>query len=185
MSLDRSQREFIGEASEIVENIQGGLSRIAEDHRRGHSAPGLLNEVFRHSHSLKGLAGMFGVEPMGRLAHQMETLLDGLRLGRLNIDDELMGVLYTCADTFAALLSSFSDGKPPDADAVDNLVNRITRKAGGAITPMMAGVPELLLSSESLSSLTEYEEHRLRDNMARGIPIYRVNAPLPLASFER
>ncbi len=186
MSLDRSQREFLGEASEIVENIQSGLARIADDHRRGHSAPGLLNEVFRHSHSLKGLAGMFGVEPMGRLAHQMETLLDGLRLGRLSIDDELMAVLYGCADTFSTLLQSLGQGKAADAEAVDNLVNRIARKAsGGVVTPTVASAPELSLSSESLSSLTEYEEHRLRDNMAHGIPIYRVNAPLPLASFER
>ena len=187
MSLDRSQREFLGEASEIVENIQSGLARISADHRRGLSAPGLLNEVFRYSHSLKGLAGMFGVEPMGQLAHQMETLLDGLRLGRLQIDDELMAVLYSCADTFATLLSSLGDGKAPDAGAVDNLVTRIARKATGGAAPVAVApsAPELALSSESLSSLTEYEEHRLRDNMVRGVPIFRINAPLPLASFER
>lgn len=187
MSLDRSQREFLGEASEIVENIQRGLSRIADDHRRGHSAPSLLNEVFRHAHSLKGLAGMFGIEPMGKLAHQMETLLDGLRLGRLQIDDELMAVLYGCADTFASLLTSLGEGRAADAEAVDNLVGRIARKAsgGGAAAVATVSTPELALSSESMSSLTEYEEHRLRDNMARGVPLYRINAPLPLASFER
>jgi two-component system chemotaxis sensor kinase CheA len=186
MSLDRSQREFVGEASEIVENIQNGLTRIAEEHRRGTSSPGLLNEVFRHAHSLKGLAGMFGAEPMGRLAHQMETLLDGLRLGKLTIDDELMAVLYGCADTFAALLAALGEGRAPDAEAVEHLVDRIARKAAGGSTPQASSAgAEINLSSEAMSSLTEYEEHRLRDNIARGFPIYRIHAPLALSSFER
>ncbi len=186
MSLDRSQREFVGEASEIVENIQNGLTRIAEEHRRGSSSPGLLNEVFRHAHSLKGLAGMFGAEPMGRLAHQMETLLDGLRLGKLSIDDELMAVLYGCADTFASLLAALGEGRAPDAEAVEHLVDRIARKAaGGPVAQASSTGPEINLSSEAMSSLTEYEEHRLRDNVARGLPVYRIHAPLPLASFER
>ncbi len=184
MTLDRSQREFLGEATEIVEALQVGFGRVADDHRRGVQSHGLLNEVFRHAHSLKGLAGMFGVEPMGRLAHQMETVLDGLRLGRLSIDDELMAILYGCADTFAALLNSIGEGRGADASAVDALVERITRKvSGGASTTSTA--PDLALSSEALSSLTEYEEHRLRDNVAKGIPVYRVHAPLPFASFEQ
>ncbi len=186
MSLDRSQREFVGEASEIVENIQSGLTRIAEEHRRGTSSPGLLNEVFRHAHSLKGLAGMFGAEPMGRLAHQMETLLDGLRLGKLSIDDELMAVLYGCADTFASLLAALGEGRAPDDEAVEHLVDRIARKAaGGAQTQASSSGPEITLTSEAMSSLTEYEEHRLRDNVGRGVPVYRIHAPLPLVSFER
>lgn len=185
MSLDRSQREFLGEASEIIEALQAGFVKIAEDHRRGHQTHGLLNEVFRHAHSLKGLAGMFGVETMGRLAHQMETVLDGLRLGRMSIDDELMAILYACADTFAALLNALGEGRASDAAPVDLLIQRIVRKVTDGGAPTESVVPDLAISSESLSSLTEYEEHRLRDNMVKGTPIFRVHAPLPFSSFEQ
>ena len=185
MSLDRSQREFLGEASEIIEALQAGFVKIADDHRRGHQTHGLLNEVFRHAHSLKGLAGMFGVETMGRLAHQMETVLDGLRLGRMTIDDELMGILYACADTFAALLNALGEGRVSDAAPVDALIQRIVRKVTDGGAPAESVVPDLAISSESLSSLTEYEEHRLRDNMVKGTPIFRVHAPLPFSSFEQ
>jgi two-component system chemotaxis sensor kinase CheA len=184
--MDRSQREFLGEATEIVEALQAGFVRVADDHRHGTQSPALLNEVFRHAHSLKGLAGMFGVEPMGRLAHEMEALLDGLRLGRLSIDDELMVLLYGCADTFAVLLNTLSAEQELDVAAIDTMVARIQRKvAGGGNPGGTIDIADLGLSSDVLSSLTEYEEHRLRDNAKRGVPIFRVHAPLPFTSFEQ
>jgi two-component system chemotaxis sensor kinase CheA len=186
VTVDRSQREFLGEATEIVEALQAGFVRVADDQSRGTQSPALLNEVFRHAHSLKGLAGMFGVEPMGRLAHEMEALLDGLRLGRLLIDDELMLLLYGCADTFAVLLHALSRDESPDLAAIDTMVARIKRKVESSAAAAGSSDPsDLGLSSEVLSSLTEYEEHRLRDSAARGVPIFRVHAPLPFTSFEQ
>lgn len=184
--LDRSLREFIAEATEIVEHLQTGLAVIHDEKKRGKAAPSMLNEVFRHAHSLKGLAGMFGVDAMGRLAHQMETLLDGLRLGKLPLDDELLEVLYACADGFSTLLAEVSEGKPGDAALVDGLLRRIATKAAGG-TSARPGVPAatLQLPAEALSSLTEYEEHRLRENLQSGVPLFRIHAPLALSSFER
>ncbi len=184
MGPDRSLREFIAEATEIVEHLEQGLAVIHDEKKRGKSAPAMLNEVFRHAHSLKGLAGMFGVDSMGKLAHQMESLLDGLRLGKLALDDELLEVLYACADTFSTLLAAVSEGKTGDAAVVDALVRRIARKAGEAPTATPVPGPELQLPAEALSSLTEYEEHRLKDNLRNGVPLFRVHAPLPMASFE-
>ncbi len=190
--LDRSLREFIAEATEIVEHLQQGLAVIHDEKKRGkagaHGGFGpMLNEVFRHAHSLKGLAGMFGVDSMGKLAHQMETLLDGLRLGKLPLDDELLEILYACADGFSTLLAEVNDGKTGDAGMVDVLIRRITQKAGGgaAAEPAPATSATLHLPAEALSSLTEYEEHRLKENLKEGVPLYRVHAPLALASFER
>jgi two-component system chemotaxis sensor kinase CheA len=186
VTMDRSQREFLGEATEIVEALQAGFVRVADHHRQGTQSPSVLNEVFRHAHSLKGLAGMFGVEPMGRLAHEMEALLDGLRLGRLRVDDELMVLLYGCVDVFSVMLNALRVEETPELAAIDALVARIQRKASADTeTNGPIDVAELGLSSEVLSSLTEYEEHRLRDNAARGIPIFRVHAPLPFSSFEQ
>lgn len=181
--LDRSLREFIAEATEIVEHLQQGLTVISDEKKRGRSAPTTLNEVFRHAHSLKGLAGMFGVDTMGRLAHQMETLLDGLRLGKLPLDDELLDVLFGCADAFSTLLADVSAGRTGDPALVDALVRRITGKASASTSTANATL-SLNLPREALSALTEYEEHRLRENLKEHTPLYRVHAPLALASFE-
>lgn len=185
--LDRSLREFIAEATEIVEHLQAGLASIHDEKKRGKAAPAMLNDVFRHAHSLKGLAGMFGVETMGKLAHQMETLLDGLRLGKLPLDDELLEILYACADGFSTLLAEVNDGKTGDAALVDGLIRRIVTKAAGGTSTKTAApaAAALTLPAEALSALTEYEEHRLKENLNDGVPLYRVHAPLALSSFER
>ena len=49
----------------------------------GRLDPELANRLFRSAHSLKGIAGMFGFEGVSDLAHHMEDILDGLRMGRL------------------------------------------------------------------------------------------------------
>lgn len=184
MTLDRSQREFLAEAAEIVDHLAAGLVAIDADRKRGAIPPARLNEMFRHAHSLKGLAGMFGVEPMSRLAHQLETFLDELRLGRVTLDDRLMGALYACTDVFSRLLADVKDEKPVDAAAIGAVVQRLEGSTA-PVAPSATGIRSLQLPPEALSALTEYEEHRLTENLKSQTPLYKVHAPLPLASFEK
>ena len=185
MTLDRSQREFLAEAAEIVDHLSTGLSAIDAERKRGSIPPGRLNEVFRHAHSLKGLAGMFGVEPMSRLAHKLETFLDELRLGRVTLDDRLMGALYACTDVFSGLLVDVKAEKPVDAAAITAVVARLEGPGAAAPSAAPRGVRSLRLPPEALAALTEYEEHRLTENLKSHTPIFKVHAPLPLQSFER
>lgn len=185
MTLDRSQREFLAEAAEIVDHLNGGLSALDAERRRGPPNPARVNGLFRHAHSLKGLAGMFAVEAVSKVAHQMETLLDGLRLGRLEIDDALMEVLYHCTDVFGRVLTDVRDGRAVDEGAVSQLIKRLTDaaapKAGGGEVALSG----LRLPSAALAALTEYEEHRLRDNLKRRVAVYKVRAPMPLQTFDK
>ena len=48
--------------------------------------PDVVNRLFRSAHSLKGLAGLFGFDPIQDLAHRVEDILDGLRLGRVRLE---------------------------------------------------------------------------------------------------
>lgn len=182
---DSSMREFLAEAGEIVEALAAGFAAIDEQRERGEPMPARLNEVFRAAHSLKGLAGMFGINGISGLAHQMETLLDGLRLGRLKLDDSLMQLLYVCTDVFTRLLKDVANGIVPDEAALAPLTRRIEEAAGGGDKDRPASIFDALtLPRESLSVLTEYEEHRLTQNLKERRPIYVVHAPLPLETFE-
>ncbi|MBM4283291.1 MAG: hypothetical protein FJ137_21945, partial [Deltaproteobacteria bacterium] len=182
---ERTHREFIAEASEIVDHLQAGLVRIGDERRRGRQAPAVVNEVFRHAHSLKGLAGMFGLEAMSRLAHQMETLLDGLRLGRLELDDELVATLFACADAFLGQIADAHAGRDTDPRLIERLLEQIAERTSPRAPTQQPVHKVLALQPETLTALTEYEEHRLQDNLKRGTPLYRVHAPLGLDTFEQ
>jgi two-component system chemotaxis sensor kinase CheA len=181
---ERAHREFIAEASELVERLQAGTVRIGDERRRGRHSPAVVNEVFRLAHSLKGLAGMFGLDAISRLAHRMEALLDGLRLGRIDLDDGLVDDLHHCSDVFAGQLADFHAGRAIDNKAVDELVKRLAQRAAPRASLPPQGARTLKLAPEMLATLTEYEEHRLQENLKRGVPLFRAHAPLLLDQFE-
>ena len=83
-SKTRDDREFVAEAEEILERMFEGLSELHEQRASAEPVePELVNRLFRSAHSMKGLAGMFGLDAITSLSHRMEDILDGLRLGRI------------------------------------------------------------------------------------------------------
>src|SRR5262249_49711748 len=79
---EKALTEFLSEAQEIVEALGRDLLALDEQRAQGRIDPETVNEAFRAVHSLKGLSGLFGVARMVNLSHNLENLLDGLRLGR-------------------------------------------------------------------------------------------------------
>ena len=53
-----------------------------------------LNDLFRGVHTLKGLSGMFGFERLGRLSHVLEDTLEDLRMGRIELSQPALDVLF-------------------------------------------------------------------------------------------
>lgn len=71
--------EFIGgfvvEAEELLATANTCLLEIDAAISDGKSKPKAVRDLFRALHTVKGLAGMVGVEPIMELAHALETLL--------------------------------------------------------------------------------------------------------------
>jgi len=63
--------EFVAEAQEIVDALNRDLIAVEDEMRTGADEidPDRLNNLFRSAHSLKGIAGMFGLEEVAGLAH--------------------------------------------------------------------------------------------------------------------
>ncbi len=185
MAIPRAVSEFIAEANEILETL--GRDLLILDERRGQDPdPELLNGIFRSAHSLKGLSGMFGQDAIARLAHQAEDLLDGLRLGRVTLDDGLLDALIETLDLLNALLTEAAEeivGGPAQQRAVtqaDRLA-RLVPAAVAAVDPL----DSLGLDPNLRGVFTEYEEHRLRENVKKRVTLYRVRAVFSLADFDQ
>lgn len=181
---DKAREDFFSEAQEIVDGLSSDLLRLDEIVRRGDSDAELVNDVFRAVHTMKGLSGLFGVTMMSGLSHELEELLDDLRLGRAELTAAVMDVLFRAVDLFGRILvAARGDGPEPEAEVKELLASLGTvadGKAGGG-----AGVvAQYELDPGVLGVLTEYEEHRLRVNLQAQNRLYRLRVAFPLATID-
>lgn len=175
--------EFIAEAQEIIEGLSRDLLLLDQAQKDGREDPALLNEVFRGVHTLKGIAGMFGFPRVGGVAHGLEDLLDDLRLGRIAMSAEVLDVLFEGIDLFQRLIASESESDV-DTDGFVELI-RSTLNGGPAEPPAeRRSLDDYALDESVLSVLTEYEEHRLRTNVAEGVGLFRVSVSFSLMSID-
>lgn len=174
--------EFLSEAQEIVESLSRDLLLLDQAHKDGSSSQELVNEVFRAVHTLKGIAGMFGYARLGEVAHALEDLLDDLRLGRQNLTTELLDVLFEGVEVFQRLLAESPDAEVSEVDIVAFL-EQLT-SVGASRPPVEDALAAYSIDASVLAVLTEYEEHRLRTNVAKGVGLYRLKVRFSLATID-
>jgi two-component system chemotaxis sensor kinase CheA len=88
-------REFTLESQEHLQNIELGVL-ILEEHPTDLAT---LNSIFRAFHTFKGGSGFLNLRPINRLAHELESLLDLAREGRLVIDSDVINLILAGGDT--------------------------------------------------------------------------------------
>jgi two-component system chemotaxis sensor kinase CheA len=182
----KAVQEFLAEAEEVVEQLGSELADLSDMVESGELNPDVLNSIFRGAHSLKGLAGMFSFSGVAELAHNMENLLDWLRLGKLDFTQKLMAVLFDAHDLLSTLIRVLALGEDTDmAQEIAACVSKINACLAPAekqtgISPLQA----LNLPPHVYGALTEYEEHRLKDNLVKGRSIFNIHTSFNLATFD-
>jgi two-component system chemotaxis sensor kinase CheA len=183
----KAEREFVSEAEEILERMREDLAELADRGASGAEAPPeRVNALFRSAHSLKGLAGLFGFDPIRDLAHRLEDLLDALRLGRVGLDTGVLSRLDRAVKLFTELLGRVGDASALSAlaDPVASLAGELAEARAPAPPPPPGPFAGLMLDAALLSALTEYEEHRLRESLRLGRCVHLVESTFEIMSFE-
>ncbi|MBZ5590874.1 MAG: chemotaxis protein CheA [Acidobacteriia bacterium] len=86
--------DFIMEAREHLANIEAQLLALEEN--PGDQEP--IHSIFRGFHTIKGLAGFLEFSAIQEVAHEVETLLDLARNGRLAVTREVVDAVLAGAD---------------------------------------------------------------------------------------
>jgi len=176
-------KEFLGESEEIIEKLNLDLVVLGDSVEQGESDPELINSIFRGAHSLKGLAGMFGFQDVSDLAHHMENLLDNFRLGKIPLSDELIETLFESLSFLTQLVHGKSEDESFSCD-ITPIISRIEKILAGDASSE-GGLSGYNIDSEILNVLTEYEEHRLLENLKKGYNLFRVKVSFDLANFDQ
>ncbi len=113
MNVDEVLPTFIAESEEVLRDLESGLLVCSQ----GQADAETINLIFRAVHTLKGSAGLFGLDGIVAFVHGAETTLDKVRQGHIPMDPILVSVLLRCKDHIEFLLKSIGAG--PGGPAYD------------------------------------------------------------------
>jgi two-component system chemotaxis sensor kinase CheA len=183
---DRIREEFLAETQEIIESLSRDLLLLDHGQKEGKPDPDLVNAVFRGVHTLKGIAGMFGHVALAEVAHELEEMLDQLRLGKIGLSQASLDVMFEGIEVLQRLLSSARRNVDPAQEVDLASFHRAVKTLLGQPSAMPAtdGIDNYDLDPGVLTVLTEYEEHRLRSNIEQGVPLFRLRVRFSLASID-
>jgi two-component system chemotaxis sensor kinase CheA len=158
---------FLGEADEHLTRIASNLAICEGAPERSH--PRALVELLRSLHTLKGLAGMMGVEPVVELSHAMESVVRAADRGGGIVPSAAIDPLVAATKAIALCVRALAEGKPvpaapdPVLAALEALGEAV---AGGGASPPPA--PPSEIPPELAAQLTRAELDELQQAHAHG-----------------
>jgi CheY-like chemotaxis protein len=149
LDMSRYLGLFVAEASEHLEALGKDLVAL-----EGAPATETVDSLFRHAHSVKGMAASMGLEPIAQLAHRMEDLIDAARrvpgiLGRERVD-----LLLAATDAMLAMVRGTGEGRAPtpEPELLARLGEAVTSLTGAAPSPTRVAAVNPLARPASLGA---------------------------------
>ncbi len=177
---DKAREEFFSEAQELIDALSTDLLALEDSQRRGSTDASRINEVFRAVHTLKGLSGLFGAAQIASLSHELENVLDDLRLGRIELTTSALDLLFRAVDLYGRILGAERSNAQIARVEVEPLLDALamlSRAGSGLVAPYD-------IEPGLLGVLSDYEEHRLHANIEVGNSLYRIFLAFTISTFE-
>jgi len=182
--MTEEQRLFVADAQEIVERLHRDLEELRVARSEGRRRRELAAQIFRRMHTLKGSGASLGFNQVSQIAHEFEGVLDGARLGRIELTDAVLNSFEDALDAIAHHLLVPSE-KPIDG-AFAPILQRLNDIA--SIGKTQAAVPDELraaLPPDISRSLSEYDLQHAREAIHEGARLFVVAAGFDLETFDR
>jgi two-component system chemotaxis sensor kinase CheA len=123
--------DFFVEAKEHLETIEPNLLEL----EKNPGNLGLLNEIFRPMHSLKGASGFLGLNKINQLAHKAENILDEMRQGNMAMTSGCMDVILSATDALRTMVENLQASGSEGAVDVGPIIGRIEAILAGEVPP--------------------------------------------------
>ena len=132
MSRDPALDTFLAEGAELLSVMESVLLRCEQ----GSADAETINELFRAAHTIKGSAGLFGLEAIVAFTHVVESVLDRARSESLAISAAAAAILLDCTDHIAKLVEAIAAGEQDEDPALTKagakVLKRLAKETGYA-----------------------------------------------------
>ncbi len=112
---DAHRKAFVAESEEGITELNNALLALESDPDDAEA----MDSIFRIAHTLKGNGAAMGYDAVSGLAHELEDLLDEVRAGEIEIDTELMDLLFDGVDYLDAMIDEIATEGETTIDATE------------------------------------------------------------------
>jgi len=105
--IDQHRQAFKEEAYELLSELETSLLELEE---RPDDVD-LIGRVFRAMHTIKGSGSMFGFDDIASFTHEVETIFDMVRNGKLQVTKRLVNLTLAARDQIRSMLDHSEEGE--------------------------------------------------------------------------
>ncbi|MBA3889355.1 MAG: chemotaxis protein CheA [Gemmatimonadaceae bacterium] len=174
---------FLTESREHVSAMNHALLALEQAGDAGGVVAGdQVSAIFRAVHTVKGMSATMGYTAIADLSHQLESLLDRVRRGALQVSPQLMDLLFRSADTLEAAVEEAVQGRdaPPGTASLLDALRTFSRTSGG-----MTAIPAPTTGSVWSVEVPDGDGVGIRVRLVRDTPLRGVRAYLVVEAARR
>lgn len=106
MEVNQYLEMFIEESKEHLQSCSDNLLEL----EKNPNDLGIVNEIFRSAHTLKGMSATMGYEDLADLTHKMENVLDAIRNEKIHVTPEILDIVFESVDHLEEMVMDIADG---------------------------------------------------------------------------
>jgi len=159
MDVSQYLSMFIEESKEHLQSLNEQLLILEKEPDNSDT----INEIFRAAHSLKGMAGTMGYKKMQRLTHEMEDVFSEIRNGKVQVNAELVDLLFQCLDELSKYLDTIiatSDEGTESNEQLPELLSAFAKNAGTASVTAKKEVVSSVVAAAVMEDTKSEEKFR-------------------------
>ncbi len=153
--MDINKAAYRDEAHELLSQLEISLLELEERP----DDPELIGRIFRSMHTIKGSGSMFGFEGVAEFTHELETVFELIRNGKIHVSKELINVSLLARDQILLMIDSDNDLELLGTSASKKIIEDIWDLVPRDIREEGSGETEFFEHETDLQSKDVFDEH--------------------------
>ncbi|HEY4601576.1 MAG TPA: chemotaxis protein CheA [Cerasibacillus sp.] len=170
---------FIDESTEHLNTMSDYMLEL----EKNPSDKSIIEEIFRAAHTLKGMSATMGYNDMADLTHKLENVFDAIRYDKLNVQVDMMDVLFEVHEQLLAMVEDIANGGTGEQD-ISDLVTKLEQLEKGeqpgpiSESPTKEDIHQETSYEQAITDLDEFELSILNESSERGFSNYEITVQL-------
>jgi two-component system chemotaxis sensor kinase CheA len=129
--MDELLTEFLTETNENLDVIDVELVTL----EKNPDNPGLIDNIFRLVHTIKGTCGFLGLPRLESVAHSAENILGKVREGAMDVTPEVVSIVLEALDRIKEIMADLEANEAEPEGDDQSLIIRLDAMADGEAEP--------------------------------------------------